>query len=169
VSSSHNVGQAILLPVKMLLALLPVLLSASTVTVNTTVTPTGGLFHYDYAIANGTIDDAFLVDIHVAHNPSYIQNLMAPSGFQTAFDPNLGLVSFLEDTAMFTSTPLGGFSFDSPLAPMSSTFTASLVDSSSNIYTVSGSALAPVPEPGYFAVLAGLGILAIGIRKRSRQ
>ena len=159
-SSSHKLLSRLLLAL-----LLPVLLPASSVTVNPAVSQNGGLFHYDYSIANASADDAFLVDIHVGHNPADIQNLMAPSGFQAAFDPNLGLVSFLEDTSMFTGAALGGFSFDSPLAPMVSMFTASLVDSRSNIYMVTGSTLAPVPEPSYALLIAGLGIFGFGIRR----
>lgn len=161
-SSSHNLVARLFAGA--LLSLLPTLASAATVTVVSSVTPNGSLYHYDYSIANGTANDAFLLDLSVPANPSAITDLVAPAGFKAAFDSGLGLVSFLEDTSMFTSTALDGFSFDSSFGPGPGSFTASLLDSSSNIYTVAGSVMVPtaaVPEPNFFAVFAGIAALAI--------
>ena len=120
---------------------------AATITVTPTVTPSGSLFHYAYSISNSSPDDAFVVDIPVPAAPSAVLDLSAPIGFTTSFDSGLGLVSFLEDTSKFGSTPVSGFSFDSPDAPGSVSFTATLVNASGSLFTLSGPTLAPVPEP----------------------
>src|SRR5437870_2875031 len=72
--------------------------ASAQVTVSPTVTFSNGLFHYDYSVTNTSVNDVFLVDVHVTQQGDTVQNLMAPAGFQAAFDPGLGLVSFLEDT-----------------------------------------------------------------------
>src|SRR5215467_13093227 len=83
--------------------------------VTANVTPNGGLFQYDYSIANQTADDLPVLDIAVTPHIT-IGDLTAPTGFETAYDSGLGLVSFLENTASFGSTPLSGFMFDSSVA-----------------------------------------------------
>ncbi len=130
--------------------------TAASVTVNPTVTPISGGYNYSYTISetitDATTDDVFLIDIPVAPDPAAVTNLMAPAGFTTAFDSGLGLVSFLENTSFFSSTPEGGFSFDSTYKPGTVTFEASVLSTANaNIYTVSGltTSAAPVPEPSY--------------------
>ena len=141
--------------------------NADAVTVTSTVTPIGGLFQYDFSIANGTLDDLPVLDITVTPGIT-IEDLTAPSGFQTAYDSGLGLVSFLENTASFGSTPLSGFKFDSSLAPNTSTFTATLLDLTTfDASTMSGNTQGPVvPEPGMLMPCA-LIVAALFWRKRS--
>ena len=80
----------------------------------------------------------------------------------------MGLVSFLEDTAFFTSTPVSGFSFRSPYGPSGVNFKATTLSlANGTIYTVSGPTQAPVPEPGYFGLLAVT--LAFGILSRLKR
>jgi hypothetical protein len=137
------------------------LATAGTVIVNPTVTGSAGSFLYSYTITNNTPDDPFVIDIPVPNRPSAVTNLIAPSGFKAAFDSGLGLVSFLEDSLFFTSAPVSGFSFTSPYGPGSVLFQATTLSSSSgNVYTISGPTMAPVPEPGYVAILAVLALAA---------
>jgi hypothetical protein len=146
--------------------------------VTPTITLVSGLYHYDYSITNNTGADLFALDIAVspdaAAGTQVIRNLAAPVGFTTSQDSVLGIVSFLEDTGTFSTTPQNGFMFDSPLAPASSTFTGNLVPSSTSpgpISTQGGRTRAPVtPEPGSLAVfgaLAASGLLAV--RRKSRR
>jgi hypothetical protein len=147
-----------------------VLANAATITVTPDVTLSSGLYHYAYSITNNTPDDAFLIDIPVAASPSAIENLTAPSGFTAAFDSGLGLVSFLEDSSFFSSTPESGFSFDSLEGPGNVLFSATVLSSSTNsIYTVSGGTLAPVPEPRWLPGFALLACLCLPVFGRARQ
>jgi len=142
---------------------------AGVVTVSAVVTPGSGLFQYDYSIANGTADDLFDLDIAVTPGIA-ITDLSAPAGFDTAYDSGLGLVSFLEDTASFDSTPLSGFIFDSSIAPATTTFTAQLLDSDFDIIPTPGTTTGPVaaaaPEPASLTLCALCGAALLFWRKR---
>ena len=152
-----------------LIAASPVLALAS-LTVSPTVTPNAGLFTYSYSVANNTPDDPFVIDIPVPKGNA-ITSLMAPAGFISAYDSGLGLVSFLEDSSLFTSTPTSGFSFVSPTGPGSAMFAATTLSSSTfNLYTISGQTMAPVaatatPEPGYIGLLGLALCTVIGIKR----
>jgi hypothetical protein len=146
--------------------------------VTPTVTLVSGLYHYNYSITNNTASDLFQLDIGVATDTAaktqVIRNLGAPAGFVAANDSGLGIVSFLEDTGTFSSTPQNGFVFDSPIAPAGSTFTGNLAPSTTSggpITTQSGNTRAPVtPEPGSLAAFGALtasGIFAA--RRKSRR
>jgi hypothetical protein len=143
--------------------------TADQVVVTSTVTPITGGYEYAYTITNNTADDPFIIDIPVPADPTAISDLTVPSGFTSAFDSGLGLVSFLEDTSNFTSTPQGGFFFDSPVAPGAVTFQATVLSSTTfDLYTISSPTLAPVPEPAYLSLwfLPVFGCLLI--RRRNR-
>lgn len=150
--------------------------SAASVTVTPTVTPVAGGYNYSYTISETITnttggDDVFLIDIPVYASPSAVTDLTAPAGFTTAFDSGLGIVSFLENTSNFSSTPLGGFSFDSPIGPGSVMFDASVLSSTTaDIYTVSGltTSPAPAPEPSYAGLFVCLAP-AILLYRRFRQ
>jgi hypothetical protein len=128
----------------------------------------GGMYEYSYNVSYTGTDDAFLVDISVPANPGAVTNLMAPSGFNYQFDSVNGLVSFLENTSTFTATPTSGFSFESPDGPGSATFVASVLDSTLNISTISGSTTAPVvtPEPASLALIGLIAPALILINRR---
>ncbi len=141
------------------------------------VTFTNGLYHYDYSIANTTADELLLVTIQVlpfndpvnANSPTNpnnpVFNVNAPAGFSSAYDPVNGFVSYLEDTSQFTLTPLSGFTYDSALAPMPSTFNSTFLTS-----TTSGTTLAAVPEPGSIALLGAMSAAGcFSMRKRRRN
>ena len=55
------------------------------VIVTANVTPNGGLFQYDYSIANQTANDLSVLDIAVTPDIT-IGDLTAPTGFETAYD-----------------------------------------------------------------------------------
>lgn len=132
-------------------------MQAALITVTPTVTPEGSLYEYDYSIINNSGDDMPVLDIAVAPG-TVILDLTAAPGFEDAYDPVLGLVSFLENTSVFVPTAISGFIFESPLAPGATTFDATLLDANFNVSTVGGPTVGPVaastPEPGYFPLLA---------------
>jgi PEP-CTERM motif-containing protein len=144
---------------------------AGTVDVSALVTPEGPLFQYDYTVTNNdpTVDDLPVLDIAVTPGIS-ITDLTAPSGFETAYDSVLGLVSFLENTQSFGTAPISGFMFDSSVAPAATTFTANLLDLNTfEIVTQSGSTQGPVvPEPSSLAACA-VGGLALVFWRRRKQ
>ena len=145
---------------------LPTLGNAQVV-VKTTVTPAGSLFHYDYTLTNNTANEIAIFTLEgLPTGGNVVQNLTAPTGFQAAFDTNLGLLSFIGDTNFFSAgTTSPDFVFDSPFAPGTSTFTALDVTGTE----IKGSATAPsaVPEPGAVSLLAGVVLAGMGLRRRT--
>ncbi len=139
------------------------------------VTKTAGLYHYNYSISNTSTSDLFDLDIVVPSDAAagfpVILNLTAPSGFVATNDSVLGIVSFLEDTGTFGTTPQNGFAFDSPLSPGRSGFTANLSPPSGGITTFSGATQAPVtPEPGSVAIIGALAASGFcAVRRKSRR
>jgi hypothetical protein len=135
---------------------------ASPITVTPVVTPIGPAFQYDYTVTNMTGLDLPVLDIAVGTGAP-ISGLTAPAGFDSAYDPVLGLVSFLEDFNVFGTTAVSGFIFDSPLGPSPTTFTATLLDANFNVSTMSGPTTGPVaatvPEPASMYLLAGAACL----------
>jgi len=138
---------------------------ADPITVTPVVTPIAGpAFEYDYTVTNMTGLDLPVLDIAVGSGAP-ISGLTAPAGFESAYDPVLGLVSFLEDSSVFGATPLSGFLFDSPIGPGPTTFTATLLDANFDVSTMSGPTTGPVtaastvPEPGSAYLLAGAACL----------
>ena len=129
------------------------------ITVTDSVSAVGSLFQYNYTVSDGT---GLLAVLDIAVTPGIaISGLAGPGGpaaFATAYDPVLGLVSFIENGAVFSSTPESGFIFESSVAPSASTFGATLFDGA----TGSGSIQAPVvvPEASPLALCA-LGLAAI--------
>jgi len=143
---------------------------AGTVDVTVSVTSGGGMFQYNYSIADGTGELAVL-DIAVTPGIA-ITSLTAPGGnspsspFNTAYDSVLGLVSFIENQGTFTATPESGFSFDSPVAPGPSTFNATLFDGSTQGGSVQGPLQSAAPEPASLALFASAGAALLFWRRR---
>ena len=133
------------------------------------VTFANGLYHYDYSIVNTSADDLFDVSIHVLPGAGKVFNISAPIGFASAYDSVLGLVDFTEDTGLFTAAPLSGFTYNSGLAPMSSTFDANFAPLAGGITTTSGTTLAAVPEPGSIMLFASAGVIAGFATRRKRR
>ena len=141
------------------------------------VTPTvttlaGGIYHYDYSIMNTGTTDLFDVSIHVHPGANQVFSVMAPIGFTASYDSGLGLVDFLENTNSFaTGQAISGFTYDSSLAPKSSTFDANFAPTSGGITTTSGSTLAAtVPEGSSLPLLcSGLGALGVLVFKSKRR
>ena len=117
-----------------------------------------GTFQYDYTVTNNTGQDIYLIDIGTAQDPLAVQNLTVPAGFESAFDPGLGLVTFLENTSTFGPTPTSGFEFDSPFGPGATFFDGDYIDLNFNNQVISGSTVGPVatPEPENVAMLIAL-------------
>jgi hypothetical protein len=143
-----------------------ILVPEGAISVTSNVSSLGPLFQYNYTVADGTGQLAVL-DIVVTPGIA-ISGLTGPGGaadFATAYDPVLGLVSFLENGAVFTATPESGFIFDSSIAPSASNFGVTLFDGT----TGSGNVQAPVivPEPSALALCA-LGFAAVLFRRKAR-
>lgn len=89
--------------------------------VDSTVTPIdGGLFRYQFSITNTGPDDIILVTISGVplNDPNIQTTLEVPAGFVPSYDPNLGLVDFVENTALFRAgTTVEGFAFNSGSGP----------------------------------------------------
>ena len=142
-------------------------------TVDPTVTQVGALFNYSYTVTNLTAQDFPVITLNVPGQPGAVADLTAPTGFQITFDPGLGtgpgLVSFLEDTQVFTATPTLPFSFSSAFGPATSQFEA--VDGNTGISTFGPTMTpsAPVPEASTLVPFAaGVLLLTIyGARRRS--
>lgn len=130
------------------------------VTVTDVVTPIGPLYQYDYTVADGT---GLLAVLDIGVTPGIaISGLTAPGGvsaFETAYDPVLGLVSFLENNAVFTAAPEPGFIFDSPVAPGASTFGVTLFDGTTGAGSVQGP-VTPEPASLMLCVLGGAALLS---------
>jgi hypothetical protein len=89
------------------------------------------------------------VTLTVPADPTAVQNLLAPAGFNAFFDPGLGLVDFIEDTSLFTSGSIvGPFTFTSPFT-ITPVFSALVLDARQSLVTmpVDVIAAAPAPEP----------------------
>jgi hypothetical protein len=128
------------------------------IAVTDVVTPIGSLFQYDYTVADGT---GLLAVLDIAVTPNVpLSGLTAPGG-SSAFTSTIDtvgsgsgeqeFVSFLENNAMFSSSPESGFIFDSPVGPSASTFDVTLFDSTTG---TGGGITAPIvtPEPSYLPV-----------------
>jgi hypothetical protein len=137
------------------------------ITLTDSVSPVGELFQYNYTIADGT---GLLAVLDISVTPGIaISGLAAPGGpaaFATAYDSALGLVSFIENGAVFTSAPESGFIFSSSIAPSASAFAATLFDGT----TGSGHVQAPVvaPEASSLALCA-FGLVAILVWRKTRS
>lgn len=149
------------------------------VSVSDLVTQSGGLYHYDYTVINTSPADVLFIDIPVIPDPTAVQNPSAPAGYGISFNSGLGLVSFLEDTdpllnpQFFGSTPVSGFTYDSPFAPTATTFTAYTLDPNGNLVPVTGTVVGTVvPEPSAllaYAVCAVTGALLLRRRPRVQR
>ncbi len=137
-------------------------------------TTNGTLFNYSYSVTNASLtgQDFPVITFAAPSLAGGLTNLSAPTGFQISFDPGVpggGLVSFLEDSQMFSSTP-AVFSFTSAFAPTLTPFQAVGFDAAGNSITSSGtvSAPAPVPEASTLVSLAA-GVLLLtfcAVRRR---
>ena len=136
--------------------------------VTTTVTPTGSLFHYSYAITFTALDPEIAVlTINLLPNDT-LTNRTTPAGFLMSYDPGFGFLDLLPGLAgnFPTTGMLSGFAFDSPRRPLPTTFDALTILGG----TLSGSATgplgpaSPVPEP-VTGVLMAIGLGALGGRR----
>lgn len=142
-------------------------------TVSITPTVTGGgsaLFHYSYTVTNNTSTELAIVSFQSLFG-SAVTNTAAPAGFFTSYDSGNGFISFAPDqsgTGSFApNSTVGAFTFDSPFAATAVPFSAMDIGGTE----ITGTTLAPAPEPGVLAPLAigalGLGLLGVRARRRA--
>ena len=125
----------------------------------------GGLFHYDFSIENSGPTDVLIVSILNAPlaDPDIDASLMTPAGFSANYDPGLGIVDFLEDTALFSVGPkLSGFGFDSAAGPVSSFFDV-FTALDLNGHELTGQ-VAHIPEPTTLALIVLGGVVLTRVR-----
>jgi hypothetical protein len=156
------------------------LLHADPIVVSATVTQSGSIYTYDYTVTDNlppADNDVFLIDVSVPAVPGSVYGLAAPDGFKIVFDSGLGLLSFLEDTNSFNSTPVGGFMFMSLGAPGPTKFEASVLNSAYDLSTMDGATVGPgsagtdpppVPEPGTMLLTAS-GFSLVEVLRRVRH
>jgi MYXO-CTERM domain-containing protein len=157
-------------PIAIAATLLALAQPARALLVDATVEPLGtGGFRWQITIENDGLDDVAIVSLlggpldDAAVEPS----LAAPAGFLALYDPALGIVDFLEDTALFAAgLTLGGFGFDSAAGPEAfGTFEALTVAGD----LVAGDvAITLIPEP-HSAALVALGLGALLARARRME
>ena len=107
-------------------ALLSTSVCKAALMVEAAVTPDAPAFHYDLAVINDTPVDVVVVSLIDAplFDPVIAPSLSAPAGFVTNYDPLLGIVDLIADTAIFgAGFTVDGFAFDSLLGPLDSVFT----------------------------------------------
>lgn len=136
------------------------------------VTPAGGAFAYEVTVDNQLADDVVLVALVDAPAADALlsASLTAPVGYLATYDSGLGIVSFLEGTALFpTGVAVGGFSFTSAAAPGPGVFESFEALTSLGVPVTGDLQMTLVPEPAGLLPL-GIGILALGrSRRRSRS
>lgn len=148
----------------------PALTHAQAIVTPTVTQLNTGVYHYDYSITNTTADDLFDVDIQVLPGPGVIFNVGAPTGFTTLYDYGLGLVSYTEDTGVFSmNTAVSGFVYDSLLAPKTSTFIANRTPASGGIIATNGSTPSAVPEPGSLTLICAISAVSLCALRRKRR
>ena len=137
-------------------------------------TTNGTLFNYSYSVTNSSLtgQDFPVITFAAPSLAGGLTNLTAPTGFQISFDPGVpggGLVSFLENSQMFSGTP-AVFSFSSAFAPTVLPFQAVGFDVNGNGITASGTVLAPQPVPEASTMVSlGAGVLLLtfcAVRRR---
>lgn len=146
--------------------------ASASVVVNATVTPLVGSFRYDLSIGNtGPTDVVLVTFVDAPLDDALIDpSLVAGDGFVASYDPGLGFIDFIEDTALFASgTTTNGFSFESQSGPgpgAFSTLDALDVDGESIPVDLQ---LTLVPEPGACGIgviAAAMGVLGRNTRRR---
>jgi hypothetical protein len=148
------------------LALLVAPAAEAALLVSDAVTPFGTGSHHELTVTNTGPADVVLVSILDSPLADALidASITAPVGYLALYDPGLGIVDFLEGTALFgAGTSVSGFSFDSGVAPGAPFFT------SFEAITVAGDLLAGtvdtrVPGPGSLAAVA-LGTLLLGMAR----
>lgn len=148
----------------------PGLVHAQAIVTPTVTQLSNGVYHYNYSITNTSADDLFDVDIQVLSGPGVVFNVSAPTGFSSLYDYGLGLVSYTEDTGVFSmNTAVNGFVYDSLLAPKSSVFTANRTPSSGGIIATNGITPSAVPEPGILTLIGAISAMSLCALRRKRS
>lgn len=132
----------------------------------------GSLYHYEFRVLNLHTDTLAFVTLSGVPDLLDVQNLLAPTGFDAAYDPGLALVGLFEDSDPSTlptfapGTLQGVFAFDSALKIDSFAFEA--LDTVGT--PINGSFIASAaPEPGSLTLsLCALGAVCAARRRLRR-
>ncbi len=156
----------LLIPASVLIALS---LDAQALQINALVTDNGSSFHYDVSVLNDDpIDDLLVVSLDDAplSDPLIGSSLTAPAGFLASYDPGLGIVDLLSDTAGFVAgLTIGPFSFDSTAGPGQAFTRYTALNLNGDVFVgnvvsrVVGAGEVPVPAT-LALMLGGLGMLS---------
>jgi hypothetical protein len=150
------------------LALLAALPAQAQLIVQSSVSPSGGMFRYEYQISNQTSADFSIVTLGgLVPQAATVQALASPAGFLASFDSGLGLLSFIEGTQPFLAGLTSGtFSFESPYAAGPGTFEAIDIMGGAALGQVAFVPAAAVPEPSTYALIGALLLLGLAARRR---
>ncbi len=141
--------------------------AAISISANVGFSPGTAIYTYSYSITSTGTVDTILVTVPLSPAANVL-SISAPAGFALTFDPVAAVLSFIEDNDLFTEQTFGNtpnvtpFTFTSPLAPMSVTFTAFDVSGTE----FNGTTLAPVPEPT--TTLLCTSALGLAVLRRRR-
>ncbi|NJM37156.1 MAG: hypothetical protein HC845_04380 [Akkermansiaceae bacterium] len=127
---------------------------------------TTNLYRYSYSIQNTGLLDLILLTIPT-DSLANVTNISPATGFSLTYDRIAQVNSFFEDNDIFTDNTfapgltVSPFVFNSPLAPLSVTYTAFDVSGAE----FSGTTVSPIPETSS-ALLGGVAIIAAVARRR---
>ncbi len=138
--------------------------------VDLSATPlSGGSYAYNASVSNTGPKDVAIVSLIDAplNDPQIAPSLTAPAGFSANYDPGLGFLDFLADASFAAGTTVGGFSFESLIAPMTAfnLFEALTVDGD----LISGRVRYPgtnVPDTGSSLATLAIGLAVVGVARR---
>jgi hypothetical protein len=134
-------------------------------TVEGTRTVISGGFHYEFTVDNSAgPNEVLVVTLNAPPNDALLASTLAgPGGFQTSYDPGLGLVDYLADTISFAvGSVISGFTFDSTASPPQFFTTFTALDLEAETFTGSV-AFKQAPDPGSTLFFVCLGLFALGI------
>ena len=173
--SLRRAFSSLLLP--MLLTMAGFSLRADPLLITGSVTPQADKFRYDFAITNQSNIDPYgkLVSVDFPSLPSgsVVGNAVAPSGFGAVTDGDYILFAYNNGPSFPLGIKADGFQFVSTINLTSISFEADYLlndESQVNVFTgrLSPQAVAAVPEPSTWLLLAGALVLLVGKKYLSR-
>ncbi len=164
---------AVSISLALLAMILPGLLSATPVTVTSSVSANGPLYVFDFTVTDNSLPNLLSITLTVPSQASAVQNLVAPAGFFADFDPGVGLVDFVSDTSSFSiGTPVTGWILQSPFQLGSVSFSTLSLDANQNPVTTTGTVSSidsATPEPSALGLMAVSSICVFCLHRKKHS